>query len=35
MKNNKEHFTSIMGYANESPQTNFLEADIIKFTPLD
>lgn len=34
LKNNKEYFTSIMGYANESPQTNFLEADIIKITLL-
>ena len=35
LKNNKEHFTSIIGYANEVPQTNFLEADIISVRYLD
>ena len=35
LKNKKEHFTSIIGYANETPQTNFLEAEIVKVTFLD
>jgi len=35
MKNNKEYFTSIIGYANEAPQTNFLEAEIVNVTFLD
>ena len=35
LKNNKEYFTSIVGYANEAPQTNFLEADIVSVKYLD
>jgi hypothetical protein len=35
LKNNKEYFTSIIGYANETPQTNFLEAEIVSFTLTD
>ncbi len=35
LKNNKEHFTSIIGYANETPQTNSLEADIVSARYLD
>jgi hypothetical protein len=35
MQNNKEYFTSIIGYANESPRTSFLEADIVKVTFLE
>ncbi len=34
LKNKKEYFTSIFGYANESPQTNFMEADIVNITLL-
>ncbi len=35
LKNNKEHFTSIIGYANDAPRTEFLEAEIIRVTYLE
>ena len=35
LKNNKEYFTSIIGYANEDPQTNFLQAEIVSVKYLD